>query len=679
MVSAEYALMSAKDKDRVKYQLHTIVAQRDHGLLKKSLPKKKVIEHLDDTNDDGQTALHVAIENNDSDSVDMLLAAYKSHAHKVNIGVADKNGYTPLHCASYIGNFSILMALLNYPGIDVHIKNTAQNTPLHTFCGKWPSPTSMKEILDEFIAKGAVLNDQNDVGETPLHKALLNPTVRLLMVRLLLERHADGNIANFNGETPLHYAIHLNRRDIVVALLSSGADPTLRGDKAKSPLDVAQQESSEEVISLIRETLELSKWLTKMKLIRFLPLLVNAAIFLDTLHILDDTALIEMGIEKAGDRFRLLNAIQELMDEQAMLTHQRSEESISESPMNTMSPSPSQRVHRSKMLPHERVRIPQPKQDFNYTSRELEEIKAKLRGSEVNWIAYTQLEFTEVLGGGTSGNVYRGRYNNQEVAIKVLEKEKEGSRLAEFKHEFKIMSEIQGPNVLRFYGACVEPKPCLVMELCQLGSLYDILNNEKYEIGWPEVMRFAKEIAQAVHLLHSNEPQILHRDLKTMNFLVTDEWSLKVCDFGLSRFRSTTNIKTFTKLRGTMCYCAPETFDALPYTTKSDIYSVGVMVWEMVYRCVYRKYQRPFEEFKYISQPIQVIVLAAHSQLRPTMPNGELLPPSLLKVITECWDPDPCLRPETTQLLEMLADCRADFQARPDAWNACIVPASPEP
>ena len=84
-----------------------------------------------------------------------------------------------------------------------------------------------------------------------------------------------------------------------------------------------------------------------------------------------------------------------------------------------------------------------------------------------------------------------------------------------------MLSAIRGKNVVMLHGACLEPKPCLVMEYCSGGSLYDLLQDTKLEIGWRETLRFASEMATGIHVLHNNEPQILHRDLKSMNFLVT--------------------------------------------------------------------------------------------------------------------------------------------------------------
>ena len=258
-----------------------------------------------------------------------------------------------------------------------------------------------------------------------------------------------------------------------------------------------------------------------------------------------------------------------------------------------------------------------------------------------------------------------------------MEKERE-HRLEEFKFEFKILSSIRGNNVVHFFGACLEPKPCLVMEFCSCGSLYDLLNDTKLEFKWTDVLRFAHEMTQAIDILHNNIPQILHRDLKSMNFLVTKDWILKVSDFGLSRFNTVTNMSTLYELRGTMSYCAPETFQGKHYTTKGDIYSLGILFWEMMYRCVTCEYQRPYAEYSYLTQPLQIIVQTAQRGLRPTFPNADYAPfKSFVDLINCCWDPIPANRPDTKEILERLNKCILDLEANPGIWNAGILAQQP--
>jgi ankyrin repeat protein len=92
-----------------------------------------------------------------------------------------------------------------------------------------------------FIKRGANVNAQNSLGETPLHKAVFNNFIRLLLVELLLQNRADVNLRNAKGETALHYAVFLQRKDLVTALLKGGANANIKDERNVNPADLAFQ------------------------------------------------------------------------------------------------------------------------------------------------------------------------------------------------------------------------------------------------------------------------------------------------------------------------------------------------------------------------------------------------------------------------------------------------------
>jgi len=206
------------------------------------------------------------------------------------------------------------------------------------------------------------------------------------------------------------------------------------------------------------------------------------------------------------------------------------------------------------------------------------------------WILHnSELEFTVKLGVGTSGTVYKGLYQKKEVAIKVLKADDQSQKeLEEFKKEFHIMSSIQSPYLVFFFGACLEPKLCMVMELCSRGSLYHVMSDPDpgLELGWDKVFSFAKQMVLGVDCLHSNEPQVVHRDFKSLNLMVNEQWHVKVGDFGLSRFNTDTAKATLAKMRGTFAYCAPEVYFGEPFSIKSDVFSIAVVLWELIVRVI---------------------------------------------------------------------------------------------
>jgi len=267
-------------------------------------------------------------------------------------------------------------------------------------------------------------------------------------------------------------------------------------------------------------------------------------------------------------------------------------------------------------------------------------------------ISHSTLEFTKELGSGVSGTVFKGLFSEQKVAIKVLKSQNKEPTLEEFKKEFHIMSSIQSPYIVHFFGACLEPRICIVMEYCSKGSLYDVLRDEKLEIGWKQALRWGMETCLAVDFLHSFEPTIVHRDLKSLNLLVDSSWTIKLSDFGLARFNMASNMETMGKLRGTYAYLGPELFHGSTYTTKTDVYSIGIILNELAQRVSTGKYSTPYSEYPYIKLDYQIFFHAAEKGLRPTIPAS--CHPVLATVIKQVLDTNPDNRPTAKNLSDLL-------------------------
>jgi serine/threonine protein kinase len=90
------------------------------------------------------------------------------------------------------------------------------------------------------------------------------------------------------------------------------------------------------------------------------------------------------------------------------------------------------------------------------------------------------------------------------------------------------MSCIRSPYIVYFYGACLEPRLCIVMEYCSRGSLWNVINDKSIEIDWQRVLQFSKDMTTGLKFLHTFDPPIFHRDMKSLNLLVTEDWVVKV-------------------------------------------------------------------------------------------------------------------------------------------------------
>jgi len=234
-----------------------------------------------------------------------------------------------------------------------------------------------------------------------------------------------------------------------------------------------------------------------------------------------------------------------------------------------------------------------------------------------------ELDTRKPVGEGASAVVYRGRWRSNDVAIKVLKDKMTEKEKTDFEKELKIFTSLRSAGVVLFFGVChKELNTCLVIEWCPNGSLHTLMLNPKEEFTWSRSLAFCKQMTLAISTLHNWKPPIVHRDLKSQNLLVSHSGQLKVCDFGLAR--TTSDVKTLNpnsiadegqstlvKLRGTFQFTAPEIYAKNVYTFKADIYSLGVVFWELFTRLLKGKYEQPFSEYPFIQIDFQIIIQVA--------------------------------------------------------------------
>lgn len=138
------------------------------------------------------------------------------------------------------------------------------------------------------------------------------------------------------------------------------------------------------------------------------------------------------------------------------------------------------------------------------------------------------------------------------------------------------MEAVRHPNIVMFLGACTKPPNySIVMEYCQKGSLWSLLQNTTIPLPWEERKRIAIEIARAVLYLHLCNPPILHRDLKSLNILLDENLHVKIADFGWTK----TLDKYMTSKIGTYQWMAPEVIGSPNYSEKADVFSYSIILW----------------------------------------------------------------------------------------------------
>ncbi|XXG65312.1 hypothetical protein AAC387_Pa05g3045 [Persea americana] len=193
--------------------------------------------------------------------------------------------------------------------------------------------------------------------------------------------------------------------------------------------------------------------------------------------------------------------------------------------------------------------------------------------------------FKEELGKGAFGTVYKGALSDgvRMVAVKRLDGVKEEGE-KEFQREISAIGRTHHRNLVRLLGFCAEgPQRLLVYEYMSNGSLADLLFRHETLPDWKNRMRIAVDIARGILYLHEDcETPIIHCDIKPQNILMDEFHRAKISDFGLAKLMKPDQTKTFTGIRGTRGYVAPEWHKNMPVTVKADVYSFGIVLLEII-------------------------------------------------------------------------------------------------
>ncbi|XP_027937083.1 serine/threonine-protein kinase CTR1-like isoform X3 [Vigna unguiculata] len=200
-------------------------------------------------------------------------------------------------------------------------------------------------------------------------------------------------------------------------------------------------------------------------------------------------------------------------------------------------------------------------------------------------IPWSELILKENIGTGSFGTVLRADWRGSDVAVKILKVQGfDPGRFEEFLKEVSLMKRLRHPNIVLLMGAVIQPpKLSIVTEYLSRGSLYELLHMPNVGSSLSERCRLkmAYDVASGMNYLHQMRPPIVHRDLKSPNLLVDDSYTVKVCDFGLSRTKANTFLSSKTAA-GTPEWMAPEVIRGELSNEKCDVFSFGVILWELV-------------------------------------------------------------------------------------------------
>ncbi|XP_041862980.1 megakaryocyte-associated tyrosine-protein kinase isoform X2 [Melanotaenia boesemani] len=281
---------------------------------------------------------------------------------------------------------------------------------------------------------------------------------------------------------------------------------------------------------------------------------------------------------------------------------------------------------------------------------------AELELSKTGWLLdIAKLTLRENIGEGEFGAVYEGEYMGQRVAVKIIKCDVTAQA---FLQETAVMTKLQHKNLVQLLGVILDKGLHIVTELMTKGNLVNFLRTRgRSVVNFLQLLRFALDVCEGMEYLESKK--LVHRDLAARNVLVSEDSVAKVSDFGLTKVGS----KETDKVKLPIKWTAPEALKKEKFSTKSDVWSYGVLLWEI---------------FSYGRQPYPKMSL---NEVKEKVEGGyrmeapEECPPSIHSLMRLCWQQEPRRRPGFSKLREKLeqemskvspgptAECREVFSS----------------
>ncbi|KAL6991074.1 hypothetical protein U1Q18_009194 [Sarracenia purpurea var. burkii] len=248
---------------------------------------------------------------------------------------------------------------------------------------------------------------------------------------------------------------------------------------------------------------------------------------------------------------------------------------------------------------------------------------------------------------GAHSQLYHGIYKDEPVALKIIRvpDDDENGILAaklekQFNTEVTLLSRLHHKHVLKFVAGCRKPPVfCIITEYLSKGSLRAYLHKlEHKSLPLQKLIAIALDISRGMEYIHSQG--VIHRDLKPENILINQDFRMIIADFGIACEEAYCDILADDP--GTYRWMAPEMIKQKSYGRKVDMYSFGLILWEMIAGTI------PYEDMT----PIQAAFAVVNKNLRPAIP-GDCLP-AMRALIEQCWSTQPEKRPEFWQVVKVL-------------------------
>mmetsp|Transcript_81782 Transcript_81782/g.187127 ORF Transcript_81782/g.187127 Transcript_81782/m.187127 type:complete len:623 (+) Transcript_81782:42-1910(+) len=601
----------------------------------------------------GDEQLHAAVKTNDSDRVTSLLTAKSSvdgldargftplyyAARRLNLAVCDvllSNGANPsapvgkqkstvLHEATATGCVELVASCLKAKG-DINSCTAHNWTPLH-FAAYHGHVAAAKVLLEAKASLTAKTADGEDVSqlardskrddilellkqmdvqdEEPLHQQLQDAVKcgDSEEVQELLSRGADPNIADA-GTAPLLIASRRAFKEVCLILLRAKADPAVKSISGLSPLHFAAQA---DVVDVINALLEHAANVN-----------VRDPGFWTPLH----------HAARSGSMRALESLLAASADVLATDNEDCSPADVARASMQT------EVVKRLQVVGN--ASEPLISRTTNNSAR----------SEELNWtsdIDPLELDILDRLGAGAYATVYKGEFRGCRVAIKEMGAVTDRDREL-FKRELYLLERLHHPNIVLFMGACLGTTPLrLVFELCDQSLDHYLWGSKQFT--WEHRLGIAADVACALAFLAAAQPPVVHRDVKSPNVLLrgTAPPVGKLADFGLARTMLQGSNAMMSKQAGSTQWMAPEVMLGEEYDHTCDIYSLGIVMWELAARNI------PYEG---LPQPL-ITMRVVKDQMRPSFDDHHS-PEGFAKLAQECWAQSASERPSARDVMVSL-------------------------
>ncbi|XP_030609501.1 tyrosine-protein kinase Tec isoform X2 [Archocentrus centrarchus] len=263
-----------------------------------------------------------------------------------------------------------------------------------------------------------------------------------------------------------------------------------------------------------------------------------------------------------------------------------------------------------------------------------------------------ELTFMKELGCGQFGVVRLGKWRAQhKVAIKAL---REGAMYEEdFIEEAKVMMRLSHPKLVQLYGVCSQQQSIyIVTEFMEQGCLLNFLRQRRGSFNQGYLLSMCLDVCEGMGHLEANG--FIHRDLAARNCLVNDSLVVKVSDFGMARYVLDDQYTSSSGAKFPVKWSPPEVFNFCKYSSKSDVWSYGVLMWE-----VFTEGRMPFEQSH--NHEVVTLVTQGHRLYRPKMAK-----PAIYDIMQLCWHERPEERPSFAQLCFKISEALEDDEATQD-------------